>query len=108
MCKEFCNVEPDHCVCNDTSRDQRLYWRTEDVKDVEKEEEQHGKQGKVEDVVGERCQNHPNQEKPEKWWIQGSHFWQSRTARFLSALAASLRGSQISSLIKWVLIFGGR
>ena len=53
MCTEFCNVEPDHCVCNDTSRGRRLYWRTEDVKHVEQDEEQHGKQVKVEDVGGE-------------------------------------------------------
>ena len=35
MCKEFCNIEPDPHVCDDTSRDWRLYWRTKDVKDVE-------------------------------------------------------------------------
>ena len=50
MCMEHCNFEPDH---RDTSRDWKLYWRTEDMKEVEQEEEQHRKQGKVEDVVGE-------------------------------------------------------
>ena len=49
MCKEFCSVEPDPHVCNDTSRDRRLYWRTEDVQNVEQDAEPHKKQ--VEDVV---------------------------------------------------------
>ena len=54
MCKELCSVEPDPRVCGDTSRDQRLYWRTEDVQDVEQDKEKHEKQVKVEDAVGER------------------------------------------------------
>ena len=53
MCKEFCNVEPNHRVCDDTSRDRRLYWGTEDVQKVEQDKEQHGKQGEVEDNVEE-------------------------------------------------------
>ena len=53
MCKEFCNVEPDQGVCDDTSRDWRLYWRTKDKQEREQDEEQHRKQGKVENVVGE-------------------------------------------------------
>ena len=52
MCKEFCNVEPDLCVCDDTSRDRRFYWRTY-IQDMEQDEEQQGKQGEVEGVVGE-------------------------------------------------------
>ena len=53
---ELCNVEPDHCVCNDTSRGRRWNWRTEleDGKHVEQDEEQHGEQGEAEDVGGER------------------------------------------------------
>ena len=54
MCMEFCNVKPDHCVWDDTIRDQRLYWRTEDMNDAEQDKKQQGTQGKVEDVVGER------------------------------------------------------
>ena len=54
MCKEFCSVEPDPRVWGDTSRDRRLYWRTEDVQDVEQDEEQHEKQVEVDDAVGER------------------------------------------------------
>ena len=53
MCMELCNVELDHRVCNDTRRDRGLFWRTEDVKDVEQDEEQHGKRGEIEDVVRE-------------------------------------------------------
>ena len=53
MCKEFCSVEPDLQVFDDTSRDQRLYWRAEDVQDVEQDEEHHEKQVKVEDAAGE-------------------------------------------------------
>ena len=52
-CKELCSVEPDPHVCDDTSRDRRLYWRTEDVHDVEQDEEHHKKQVEVEDLVGE-------------------------------------------------------
>ena len=55
MCTKLCNVEPDHCVCDDTSRGWRSYWRTEleGVKHVEQEEEQHVEQGGEEYVEGE-------------------------------------------------------
>ena len=55
MSTEVCNVEPDHRVCDDTSRGWRLYWRMEleGVKHMEQDKEQHRKQGKAEDVGGE-------------------------------------------------------
>ena len=31
-------------MCGDTSRGRRLYWRTEDVQDMEQDKEQHEKQ----------------------------------------------------------------
>ena len=51
-----------------------MYWRTEDVQDVRQDEEKHKKQVEVEDAVEECRQNHLNQEEPEKWQIQHSHF----------------------------------
>ena len=52
---ELSNVEPDHRVCNDTCRGGRRNWSTEldDGKHVEQDKEQHGEQGKTEDVGGE-------------------------------------------------------
>ena len=46
------NVEPDHSDCHDTSRGQRWNWRTEleDLKHMEQDKEQHGEQGKAENV----------------------------------------------------------
>ena len=40
-------------MCDDTSRDWRLYWRTEDVQDVRQDKEQHEKQVEVEDAFEE-------------------------------------------------------
>ena len=40
-------------MCDDTSRDQRLYWRAEDIQDMEQDKEQHKKQVGVEDAAGE-------------------------------------------------------
>ena len=51
----LCNIEPDHIVCDDTSRRRRWNWRMEleGVKHMEQDKEQHGEQGKVEDIGGE-------------------------------------------------------
>ena len=49
---ELSNVEPDYCVCDDTSRGRSWNCRMEleDGKHVEQDEEQHREQGKAENV----------------------------------------------------------
>ena len=75
----------------------------EDGEHMEQDEEQHGEQGKAEDIGRWLERNHLDQEEAEAFTDLVEE-----GCPILSALASSLQESELFSLIKWILMFGGR
>ena len=74
---------------------------------MEQDEKQHRKQGKVETCQRDFTESSEPGETEEVAYTAFT-LLAEEDCQILSGFAASLRGSEISTLIKWVLMFGGR